>query len=299
MKQSNSLPTAFDSEFLQALRFLRLNSSIPIGRGIGNRIGNRGGGGSIEFFEHRPYTPGDKPGDIDWKLYSRTRELFVKEFSPQEHLNVYILVDASRSMGFGNPAKIQRSKQVAALLGFIALASEDMLSVFTCSRAERSFVKGIKGVQRFQQVLDLLDKSPTKAQDTFNTDLTAIAQSASKHSHIFLISDFLMDYDIFSTLSRLKGRYIELTMIHVFDPSEATPTLTGPVLLNDSENSNHLRIHITERIRSEMSREFNDFVAELSKKATANAVTLHSFSTRSGLQDMLCRLIASGEIRTR
>ncbi len=299
MKTVHAVSTAFDSEFLQALTFLRLNASITRGQGIGNRISNRGGGGSIEFFEHRPYTPGDKPGDIDWKLYSRTRELFVKEFSPQEHLNVYILMDASQSMGFGNPSKLHRSKQIAALLGFIALASEDMLSIFASSSANRSFIKGIKGVQRFQPILNFLDKTVPQSNDALENDLTSIGQSASMHSHIFLISDVLLPYDIFSSLSRLKGRYIEMTMIHVYDSTEATPTLGGPVLLNDSENRDRLRVHITDHIRNEMNREFNTFVEELSKRANTHAVKFHSFSTEFSPKVILSRLIRSGEIRTR
>ena len=69
-------------------------------------------GQSVEFADFRNYVPGDDLRFIDWNLYARLDKLFLKLFLEEEDLHFYALIDASRSMDFGEPTKL-RVRQAA------------------------------------------------------------------------------------------------------------------------------------------------------------------------------------------
>ena len=57
-------------------------------------------GFSVEFAEHRQYTPGDEIRHIDWRAVGKTDRYYVKEYEEETNLKAYLVVDASGSMGF-------------------------------------------------------------------------------------------------------------------------------------------------------------------------------------------------------
>ncbi len=79
--------------------------------------------------EARVYEPGDDVRRIDWNAYGRFGTLYVKLTEAREQLPVHILVDASQSMAFGEPSKLHYASQIAAALGYVALARFDRLTI--------------------------------------------------------------------------------------------------------------------------------------------------------------------------
>ena len=61
-------------------------------------------GFSVEFAEYRQYLPGDDLATLDWKIYARSDRHFVKKFEEETNLECHILLDVSRSMGYGSHA---------------------------------------------------------------------------------------------------------------------------------------------------------------------------------------------------
>ena len=76
----------------------------------------------MEFADYRVYEPGDDLRHVDWNIYARLDRLFIKLFHTDEGLPLVLLIDNSRSMEFGSPTKLTCAKQIAAALGYIALA---------------------------------------------------------------------------------------------------------------------------------------------------------------------------------
>ena len=119
----------FDSDFLKKLEYLSLISKrVFRGSLLAQRRTMQKGAG-IEFADHREYTPGDDFRYLDWNLFARLDELLLKRFQEEEDLHVYFLLDASRSMAFGDPPKFDFARQVAAALAYIALADLDRIAV--------------------------------------------------------------------------------------------------------------------------------------------------------------------------
>ena len=119
----------FDETFLRRLEQLELASRrLTAGRMKGERRSVRRGQ-SVEFADYRNYAAGDDLRQLDWNVYARLEKLFVKLFVEEEDVTVHILVDASRSMDYGEPNKLDAARRAAAALGYLGLASMDRVSV--------------------------------------------------------------------------------------------------------------------------------------------------------------------------
>src|SRR5260370_19625764 len=109
-----------------------------VGQGQGDRRSLRKGS-SLEFADYRHYVEGDDPARVDWNIYSRTDTLFVRLYEEEEVLNVHMLVDASRSMDWGEPPKLRYARRVAAALRYIALNASNRLYVWPLSASSTAY----------------------------------------------------------------------------------------------------------------------------------------------------------------
>src|SRR5713226_7112874 len=90
---------------------------------------SRARGQSVEFADYRNYSHGDDFRYLDWNLYGRLDRFFLKLYEEERELPVRIFLDASESMAFGEPRKFDFARQVAAAVGYVALAGFDRVSV--------------------------------------------------------------------------------------------------------------------------------------------------------------------------
>ena len=106
----------FDEDFLRSLEGLRLAVRRAVsGRREGERASRRRGGAG-EFVAHRAYAQGDEIRTIDWNLYGRLGQLYVKEFAREEALPVALAVDTSLSMA----PKFDFARRLGAALALVA-----------------------------------------------------------------------------------------------------------------------------------------------------------------------------------
>src|SRR5215470_11418565 len=101
-------------------------------RGIveGLRIGDHKSpfrGFSVEFVQHREYVPGDDIRHIDWKSYGRSERYTIKQYEQETNFIAHILLDASRSMVYGEGAtnKLEYAKVLAASLAYLVIHQRD------------------------------------------------------------------------------------------------------------------------------------------------------------------------------
>src|SRR5688572_1077834 len=113
----------FDEEFQRRLESLAIVARRTVdGKTRAERRSKKTGSG-VEFADHREYAPGDDFRFVDWKLYGKADRLMVRLFEEEEDLSVYVLLDTSASMDFGQPTKLRYGQRIAAALSYVALAS--------------------------------------------------------------------------------------------------------------------------------------------------------------------------------
>ncbi len=104
----------FDDEFQRKLEYLALVSRRVFGGRLRAERRTKKSGSGIEFADHRDYVPGDDLRYLDWNIYGRLERLLLRLFEEEEDLHVYVLLDCSESMAFGDPVKLHYGMQVAA-----------------------------------------------------------------------------------------------------------------------------------------------------------------------------------------
>src|ERR1700704_1435830 len=151
-----NLPLLSPQLLAQLERLELVSRKIFRGRMKGERRSKRKGQ-SVEFADFRNYVAGDDLRFIDWNTYARLDRLFLKLFLEEEDLHFYALIDASASMDFGSPTKLEYAKQLAAALSFIGLKRADRVKVETLGQSARSQGRMWRGRQSLWPMLDYLD----------------------------------------------------------------------------------------------------------------------------------------------
>jgi uncharacterized protein (DUF58 family) len=230
------------------------------GRMKGERRSKRKGQ-SVEFADFRQYVPGDDLRSLDWNLYARLDKLIVKLFLEEEDLHFFTLIDASLSMDFGNPTKLQYAKQVAAALGFVGLIRADRVRIETLGQSVANrgpVLRGRRGVWRMIEYLDGIQPGETisLAQGVKN-----FCVRNSGKGIVVLITD-LMDKDGYeSALRYLVSQQMDVYVIHVLSQEELDPDVKGDLKLVDCEDQDIAEITVSAPLLARYKSTLNAFVS--------------------------------------
>ena len=240
MPQSDTL---LDASLARRLERLSLVSRRRlVGQGQGDRRSLRKGA-SLEFADFRHYVEGDDPARVDWNIYSRTDTLFVRLYEEEEVLNVHLLIDASRSMDWGEPSKLRYARRLAAALGYVALNASNRLFVWPLSASATSYGPAW-GRGRASAMLSFMDEfkpaqlnTPLYAGQYAPPDLEqSLGTFTSRAGGLVVLVSDLLSSSWEKALTRLSGRSGEVVVLHTLSPQELRPTLGGDVRLIDRES---------------------------------------------------------------
>ncbi len=225
----------FTSDFLAQLERLTLASRRAFrGRSRGERRSPRKGH-SVEFCDYRAYGLGDDLRYVDWNVFGRLDRLHVKLFVDEEDLCLHLLIDASRSMDFGRPAKLAYAVRLAAALGFVGLVNLERVGVAVVRDRLSEGWPPTRGRSQFPGLLDFLAGVKPAGTTGLNDGLGHYAMRAREPGIAVLISD-LMDPGGFEIGVRaLLERRFEVHIVHLLDAEEINPSMAGDLRLQDAE----------------------------------------------------------------
>jgi uncharacterized protein (DUF58 family) len=243
----------FNESTLRKLNQLTLVASrVRSGAIKGERRSSRRGS-SVEFADYRNYTAGDDLRRLDWNIYARLEKPFIKLLEEEEDLAVYVLVDASRSMnwGEGEENKFQYALRLAAGIGSIALSSGDLLSIgiLQAGRVTAEFGPS-RGQYAMPRLFRFFESLEADQATNLNTSLRDYSIKPRRAGLVVLISDLLATDGYESGLRQLLGRGHEAAMIHVLSPDEIDPPLAGDLQLVDIETNFEQDVSIDSGLRN-------------------------------------------------
>jgi uncharacterized protein (DUF58 family) len=282
----------FDSDFLKKLEYLSLVSRrVFRGQLLAQRRTMQLGGG-IEFADHREYTPGDDFRYLDWNVFARHDELLLKRFQEEEDLHVYILLDCSRSMAFGDPPKFDYARQVAAALGYIALADLDRVAVVAFAGDIVADFPLTRGKARILGLLKFLEGIETQGA---MTDLGRMARNfvhrGQRRGLAVVISDLFDPNGFERGLDLLRHHRYEPHLVQVFDRREADPNLKGDVELLDVETGTIQKVTITERNLRQYRKIFTDYIESVTRYCNTYGIGGTRSSTEVPFDELLLRMM--------
>lgn len=258
----------FAPEFVRTLESLNLLARrLLSGEDPGERRTDRRGA-SLEFADYRRYTPGDEIRYIDWNVYARHGSLFVKEFTAEENVHVSLILDASASMSFGRPPKIESAREIAAALGYIGLSHFDAVSLYTMGSDLRPVKRLLRGKGAVFELLAALDGVTTGGATDFRASLGGDLPRLKGRSLAIVLSDFYDPEGVAAGVAALRGRRHQVHLVHLVAREEAEPPERGRFHLVDLETGRRRHVSLTAEALAQYRERFREFCAEIERFAT-------------------------------
>lgn len=282
----------FDPDFLTRLEGLALVSrQLLPGRTMAQRRSRRLGAG-VEFADHREYVAGDDYRLIDWNLYARHSELFLKRFHEEEDLHVYLLLDASRSMAVGTPRKFDLACHLTAALAYLALACLDRVAVLVHAEEQVAEFPLTRGKGRIVALLEFLERlEPTGQRTDLARAARTLIQRHRRRGLTIVISDFFDPAGFQPGLDLLRYHRHEVQVVQVYDPEEAQPQHLGDLDLIDVETGTRESVTLDERQLEAYGQAFRTYQDELLGYCRRHGTSGTLASTAMSCEDVVLRLM--------
>lgn len=222
---------------------LRIRRPLP-GGPAGEHLG-RGSSASVEFADHRAYSPGDDFRRIDWNALARLDELTIRVTEAREDVGLYILLDCSTSMVAGDGAKARLARQLAAGLGYLALNQLDVVKIYAAGDGMLARSPRYTGRKQGADVFKLLRTLPSVPATNLGTALAAFLADRPAQGLLLVLSDLLTSTDYQAGLRRAVQAGFEVAVVHILSQAELNPRLIGDVELIDAETAEAIKISMT------------------------------------------------------
>ena len=200
-------------------------------------------GFSVEFSEYRPYSTGDDLRSLDWKLFARTDRYYIKKFEDETNRRCYLILDQSRSMGFGSLdySKIDYAKTLVATFAYYLTLQRDSVGLMTFDEGVGEFISARQREGHFRQMMVALSRPVAGSGTDLSKPLMQIAALVRRRGLIVLVSDMLAPVDELRTnLAYLRSRGHEVVIIRVVDPAELMLKLKAPSMVVDMETQREI-----------------------------------------------------------
>jgi uncharacterized protein (DUF58 family) len=233
----------FDEAFRQRLDRLTLLSRRMLAQSLVGEHRSRHRTFAAEFADFRPYTQGDDFRHIDWNIYARMENVFVRLSEANQDLTVHMLLDASRSMDWGDPPKSFYSRRAAAALAYMALNRFDRLAITAFSDRLHGTFGPTRGRGSVLGLLDYLRAVEYRGETNVDVCLEQYSLRTRRRGDLLiLLSDLFPPSGYQTGLRTLLERGWQVLVVHLFDPREVTPTLRGDLELIDQETDERLEL---------------------------------------------------------
>ena len=274
----------FDEITLGKLRQLSLVASqLRAGVIKGERRSTRRGS-SVEFADYRDYTPGDDLRLLDWNVYARLERPFIKLLEEEEDLAVHVLVDASRSMDWGEGAqhKFSYALWLAAALAAIALGAGDQLTVALLHHQENPSQYGpARGTQHLLPLLSFLEDQKTAGTTDLEASLRQYSLTARRAGLMFVVSDLFSPGELLTGLKRLRSQGHEINLLHLLHPHEIEPPLAGDLSLVDVETGQTQEVSIDGSMRNLYRQRLRAWQAQTRQECLKHSIRYIPVTTQS------------------
>lgn len=181
-------------------------------------------GFSVEFSEHRRYSQGDDPKDIDWLVFAKSDRFYVKKYQAETNISGYLLMDLSESMAYTYRQELTKFDYcicLAAALGYLMIHQQDPVGLMTFDQKLRACLPARSKRSQLGNMLALLSKAQPSGQTDIASNLRQIASMVRQRSLFMIFSDLLCDSEpVIESLRLLRHRGHDLIVFHVLDEAE-------------------------------------------------------------------------------
>ncbi len=285
--------SAIDPRALMRIKSLQIRARVAVEGFVKGIHRSPYHGFSVEFSEYREYTPGDDTRYIDWKLFARSDRYHVKRFEDETNLRCHLVVDSSRSMGYGSGpyTKGDYARTAAATIAYFLSRQRDAVGLITFDDRITDYLPPRHRPGHLRRLMGILEREPSGKATDLAKPLEEIAATVRKRGLIVLISDLLVPLDTLRTrLGYLRSRGHDVVVLRVLDPAEIDFPFTNPAMFRDSESGRAMNVDPA-AARAGYVRRFSAHAAEIARACADQGIELVSLATDRPLELVLFDLL--------
>ncbi len=236
-------------DLLKKIRQIQIRTSHQVTEVMAGEYKSAFKGRGMEFDEVREYQLGDDVKSIDWNVTARTGKPYIKRFVEERELTVMLVVDASSSGSFGsiNKSKNEVAAEIAALLAYSAIRSNDRVGLIVFTDQIEKYVppkKGRSHVMRVIREILFLD-APEHGETDITAALEYLQKVCTRRSVVFLISDFICEN--YSQALMMASKKHDLIPVSITDPRELELPDIGFIDLMDAETGERILVDTSDK----------------------------------------------------
>ncbi|HEY2787546.1 MAG TPA: DUF58 domain-containing protein [Fimbriiglobus sp.] len=210
-------------------------------------------GFSVEFSEHRKYTPGDDIKDLDWTVYAKTGKYYLKKYRAETNMTGYLVLDLSKSMGYTFRQELTKFEYgicLAAALAYLMVHQQDPVGLVTFdTKLQAVLPPKSKRTQLGTMLSILANAKPTGDTDIPNA-LLQISGLMRGKCLVMVFTDLLPRTDnwqkeadeVVRGLYRLRHAGHEIILFHILDEAEVMFPFAGLTEFEDVESAEKLEV---------------------------------------------------------
>src|SRR5256714_2671074 len=254
-----------DPQTLARIARLELRARVVVEGVISGMHKSPHRGYSVEFAQHRDYSPGDEIRHIDWKVFGRSDRLYVKQFEEETNLKAYLVVDTSASMNYrsGGLSKLDYGVIIAAALSSLLLQQRDSVGLALFNAGITTFIPPASTPTHLRMLLGQLESITTAPKTGISHTFHDLAERIKRRGLILVLSDLFDDpHEVLKGLQHFRHRKHEVIVFHLLDRAELTFPFKETALFEGMENEGLLPAE-PNALRREYQRAFDSYVSTL------------------------------------
>ena len=252
-------------------------------------------GASVDFAEHRGYVAGDDIRRIDWRLFARTDRFYVKEYEADSNSNFSVLLDVSKSMGYGSGemTKLDYAKILAACLTYLVHRQRDRVGLVAFDEGIVEHVP--PSAKHMNVVLHMLDRLTATRPGSLRAPLHRLAEHFGRRGILVLISDLYDEPEaVIEAVAPLRFRGNDLVVFHVLDRAELDFGFGDASSFEDLETGDQLPV-VPEAFRKEYNELMRAHIDALTRRFSEVRVDYTLIDTGAPLDHALFKYLSTRE----
>ena len=213
-----------DPALVERLNYLQVTARSVVEGSITGAHRSPLKGASVEFRQHRFYTPGDEPRRLDWRVLGRTDRPYIKEYDEETNLRAVLLLDGSGSMGYAGAAaepKFEYASKLIAALAYLMLGQTESVGLGLVGPRLEQWVAPRAGSAQLSRVIDVLERAATRGESNVSRAMQEAADRLGRRSLVIVVSDFFAPVaKLRQGLARMRHDRHETVLLQVLDADE-------------------------------------------------------------------------------
>jgi uncharacterized protein (DUF58 family) len=240
-------------------------------------------GSSVEFTDYKEYVAGDEVNRIDWRVYGRSRRLFVRQYEAETDMVIYLLVDGSASMSYAGPGRQSKyivAAKVAAALAYLMIQQGDKASLVLFADTVGRFLSPGGTRRHLHHLVTHLEQVQPASSTGIARALEECNTLFKKRGRIVILSDLWTETDqFFDALGRFLHRKFEILLLHVLDPDELDLPAAAAARFQDLETREEVQVEL-EEIRAAYRESARERLEKVGREAGNRGITHAMVDTR-------------------